>query len=212
MTRRRRRSRLVPRTTTFSFKVPSQLSPRRTERQQQQAAKGTRGHRPIGFGQERCSSRPRLRAKPASIQSTNGSHDTSVAAQIAAASNGALKSEAAATGALTMLGLSYQACRRNPTELSSGEAAIADTAAAIATAAASRGSTSSIVLDEFSTTLDRKTAARMCRGLRSFMSAGGVAERPLVVATVHEDVIALLKADAAVDAGRRRVHTLDWSL
>lgn len=90
---------------------------------------------------------------------------------------------------------------RNPLVMlaSDSQGAVADAAMAIAAAAGALAgraagaeavahSEAAIMIDEFTTVLDRTAAATLSAGIRDFMVKCGVASRPLVVATVHSDI------------------------
>eukprot|EP00932_Pfiesteria_piscicida_P017799 SRR837773.4677.p1 GENE.SRR837773.4677~~SRR837773.4677.p1 ORF type:complete len:213 (-),score=9.42 SRR837773.4677:32-619(-) len=57
-------------------------------------------------------------------------------------------------------------------------------------------------MDEFTSILDRALARQVCEQLSLYVHAQGNALRPLVVATVHEDVASWLKVDWILDSRR----------
>ena len=106
-------------------------------------------------------------------------------------------------------------------ELGAGERHLADitlivAAAAAADAAAGEGGGGGggdglpICIDEFTSVLDRRAAARVCGGVRGWLAACGAARRPLLVATVHDDILRALRPDNLVCTAHRRLHALEW--
>lgn len=91
-----------------------------------------------------------------------------------------------------------------------GERYLADCAHAVAEArqVAAGGC---VVIDEFTSVLDRRLAARACAGLRKLMHGFGVGRLKLVVATVHQDIVPFLRPELLVLTSHKLVHELSWT-
>ena len=107
------------------------------------------------------------------------------------------------------LGLLPSASCRPHAQLSSGERCLADIAHAVASARCD-ATRSPIIIDEFTSVLDRTMASHACAGLRQLMQAFGVDGRKLVVATVHADVVPFLRPQLLVLTSHKLLHQLHW--
>ena len=157
-----------------------------------------------------------------------GAH--SVAEEISAFSGGAVTAREAADALVECLGLPREATARAHAALSSGEAHIADIARLVAAASSLAPTTTTtndddddddddddeaasaprvVAIDEFTSALDRVRAARVCAGTRALLRRFGCAA-PLVVATVHADVVAALRPELVYDTTTRRVCQYRW--
>lgn len=66
-----------------------------------------------------------------------------------------------------------------------------------------------VAIDEFTSSLDRLAAARVCAGVRELMRIFGVS-RPLLVATVHTDILQPLRPNLALCTQTGELHHCSW--
>ena len=96
--------------------------------------------------------------------------------------------------------------------LSAGEQARVELARALWVAR--RGGTAPLCLDEFTSNLDRKTAQRVCVGVAAYVRGMWATSdlckpRPIVIATIHEDVLAWLAPDWVLLSKHGRVYSFE---
>merc|ERR1719443_488632 len=92
--------------------------------------------------------------------------------------------------------------------LSSGEQAVVEAARLLAERSSRNALDTPVGLDEFTSTIDRAAASRQCQGLAMLVRKRRTAGRPLppiIVATVHDDILQWLLPDWVFFGGTGQV-------